>query len=283
MDVVIENEKWSGEGGRGRGVDPQQDLILGHLWLADALARRYRGRGMEAEELQQEARSALVEASQRFDPSVGAFAPFAAATISGMLKRCFRDHGWGVRPPRHLQQLSVQIGAEWSAVAQDVGHEPTRQDLATRLGQSALDIDQAVRAGQNYRTASLDDDSRPVVTAATVDPGFLACESRLLFDRLLPQLDESERRLIQWRFWDDRSQAEIAQDIGVSQMQVSRLLARALTHLRRLYADGDPALALPAASSRTRRRRAPRAATCSCQGASPEVVAETESAPASAA
>lgn len=278
------HEKRSGDGDRSQRVDSCQDLVLGHLWLADALARRYRGRGLEAEELQQEARSALVEAAQRFDPSVGAFAPFAATTVSGMLKRCFRDHGWGVRPPRHLQQLSVQIGAEWSDVAQDVGHEPTRQDLATRLGESALDIDQALRAGQNYRTASLDDDNRPVVTAATVDPGFLACESRLLLDRLLPQLEASERRLIRWRFWEDRSQAEIAQEIGVSQMQVSRLLARTLTRLRQLYADGDPTIALPAAGRQTRRRRQPTsAAACGCQGAPAELAAATDPAPASAA
>lgn len=284
VDVVIEKGTGRNEDAGDWQVEPPHELVLGHLWLADALARRYRGRGMEADELQQEARSALVEAAQRFDPSVGPFAPFAAATISGMLKRCFRDHGWGVRPPRHLQQLSVQIRSEWSAAAQDVGHEPTRHDLATRLGESALDIDLALRAGLNYRTASLDDDSRAVFSAASLDPGFLACESRLLLDRLLPQLEASERRLIRARFWDERSQTEIAQDLGVSQMQVSRLLVRALTHLRQLYADGDPTLALPAAASRPRRRRSPKSAqACACQGAPDEGSVDTDPAPASAA
>jgi RNA polymerase sigma-B factor len=169
-------------------------------------------------------------------------------------------------------------------VAQDTGREPNREDLATRLGHSTANIDLALRAGQNYRTASLDDDSRPVFAGAAVDPGLVACESRLLIDRLLLQLEASERRLIRWRFWDDRSQAEIAQDIGVSQMQVSRLLARALTHLRQLYADGDPALALTVASSRTRRRRSKQSsAACDCQGVPGEVVTGPGPAPASAA
>ncbi len=256
MSVEVREGAWSSDSADRAAEETRLSLVLSHLWLADALARRYRGRGVEADELEQEARSALVEAAHRFDPSVGAFAPFAAATVTGLLKRYFRDHGWSVRPPRHLQQLAVQIGAEWSAASQAAGREPTRGDLAARLGHSSADIDLARQASQNYRTASLDDDSRPVPPAAAVDPEFLRCESRLLIERLLPQLDQSDRELIRWRFWDDRSQADIAHDLGVSQMQVSRMLARALARLRRVYADGDTTLALPPAV-RSRRRRSP--------------------------
>lgn len=271
MSDVVQDVVWSDDSVDGTADAGRLALVLSHLWLADALARRYRGRGVETDELEQEARSALVEAAHRFDPAVGAFAPFAAATITGLLKRYFRDHGWSVRPPRHLQQLVVQIGAEWSAAAQDAGHEPTRADLAARLGQPAADIALAQHASQNYRTASLDDESRPVHPAATVDAELRRCESRLLVERLLPRLDESERRLIVWRFWDERSQAEIARDLGVSQMQVSRLLARALAHVRELYADGDPTLVLPPANRRARRRRSSSAAVCSCPEGDVEV------------
>ena len=245
----------------GAGEENRTQLVLEHLWLADALAGRYRGRGVEADDLQQVARCGLVEASHRFDPSIGAFGPFASTTITGVLKRHFRDHGWSVRPPRSLQQLSVQIGADWSAAAQDSGREPRREDFAARLGHPVIQIDRALHASQVYRVSSLDDERRPLRVVGYADRGFPQCESRMVVERLLPQLELSEQRLMTWRFWEDRTQAEIAHELGVSQMQASRLLSRTLTRLRELLATEPVPATTPGSSPRDGGARSTPAAT----------------------
>ncbi len=233
----------------GRAADAQTEpdhslqdrveLVLQHLWLSDTIARRFRGRGEDDEDLQQVARCALLEAANRYEPDKGSFPPFAGPTINGVLKRHFRDHGWVVRPPRQTQQLAVRITQQWSDIAQARGSVPTNQELADSLDESVSDIREARRASQGYRTVPLDSPASPATNAGVDDPGFDHCEARLLVQQTWALLSREERELLRMRFWEQRSQSDIAARIGTSQMQVSRLLSRVLDRLRRQLADDD--------------------------------------------
>jgi len=243
---------------RGENSDPEPtpdltSLVFEHLWLADAIARRFRGRGEEDEDLQQVARCALLEAAQRYDPAQGPFASYAGPTINGVLKRHFRDHGWVVRPPRQTQQLAVRITQQWSEVAQEHGNVPSDRDLADSLDESVTTIREARRAAQGYRTIPLDGASSPIAGTASEDPEFERCEARLLVDQTWRLLSDDERALLRMRFWERRSQSDIAARIGTSQMQVSRMLSRILARLRAQLDDRVETERSPAS---TRRRAA---------------------------
>jgi RNA polymerase sigma-B factor len=208
-------------------------LVLEHLWLADSIARRFRGRGEDDDDLQQVARCALLEAARRYDPAQGPFAPYASPTISGVLKRHFRDHGWVVRPPRQTQQLAVRITQQWSEVAQERGSLPSDRELADSLDETVTTIREARRASQGYRTVPIDGLTTTASSAAGDDPGFEQCEARVLVRQTWDLLSPEEQDLLWMRFWEQRSQSDIAAHIGTSQMQVSRLLSRTLTKLRK--------------------------------------------------
>ena len=212
------------------------DLALDHLWLADSIARRFRGRGEDDDDLTQVARCALLEAAQRYDPAQGPFPPYASPTISGVLKRHFRDHGWVVRPPRRTQQLAVRLTQQWSDVAQEHGTVPGDRELADSLDESLSSVREARRASQGYRTVPLDGLPSTPTTAAGDDPGYALCEARLLVRRAWSLLTTPEQDLLWMRFWEQRSQSDIAAVIGTSQMQVSRLLTRVLARLHELLA-----------------------------------------------
>lgn len=109
------------------------EVVVSHLWLADTIARRFSFRGEELEDLVQVARVGLVEACERFSPERGAFLAFAAPTITGVLKRHFRDHGWSIRPPRHAQEVAAEMWSQWPAIVQRLGRIPTGRDLADHL------------------------------------------------------------------------------------------------------------------------------------------------------
>lgn len=211
-----------------------QHLAIDHLWLADAISRRYLGRGEEADDLRQVARCGLIEAAARYDPAQGPFVAFAGPTISGVIKRHFRDHGWTVRPPRRTQQLTLRINQQWSAVAQQGRNLPSERDLAASLGESVADIREARSASQGYQCLSLDAESVPEAISGTSDPEFARSEAKMLVAQAWRSLDRAEQNLLYLRFWQDRSQSDIAERIGTSQMQVSRLLARSLAHIREL-------------------------------------------------
>lgn len=230
--------------------DASAELVLQHLWLSDTIARRFRGRGEDDDDLRQVARCALVEAAHRYEPDQGPFTPFAGPTISGVLKRHFRDHGWVVRPPRQTQQLAVRITQQWSDIAQEHGCVPTDQELADSLDESVSNIREARRASQGYRTVPLDGPTSPTVNAGVEDPGFDHCEARRLVQQAWELLSREERELLRMRFWEQRSQSDIAERIGTSQMQVSRLLARVLSRLRRQLAEDDCSCADPSTASR---------------------------------
>ena len=142
--------------GSGGGLDRSQ-LTVDHLWLADAIARRFHGRGEDDDDLRQVARCGLLEATRRYDPDRGPFGPYAASTISGVLKHHFRDHCWTVRPPRKAQQLAVRITQQWSAIAQQRRTVPGDRDLADGLDETVATIREARQASAGYRTVPLDE------------------------------------------------------------------------------------------------------------------------------
>src|SRR5215212_6313321 len=198
------------------------EVVTSHMWLAERLARQFLHRGEDEEDLIQVAYTGLVEACLRFDPHQGSFIGFAEPTITGVLKRHFRDHGWTVRPPRPTQELASVIWRQWPTLVQQMGSLPRAQDLAEELGAPVGAVQQARFASQGYSASSID---------AAMSRGICFCsdeteedidraEARLIIDEVLTQLNEDERRLIQLRYYEQRSQSEIAEEIGTSQMQV---------------------------------------------------------------
>jgi RNA polymerase sigma-B factor len=223
---------------RDAGPDERQqildEVVTSHLWLAETLSRRFVHRGEDEEDLLQVARTGLVEAAQRFDPEQGAFIAFAVPTITGVLKRHFRDHGWMVRPPRRTQELASGIWQQWPALVQSMGAIPSPRDLARQLDESVGAVQQARFASHCYSPTSLEAAvSRGMhFTSAESQEELDRTEVRLIINRALDQLTDCERQLLWYRFFEQRSQADIAAIIGTSQMQVSRLLCRVLSKLR---------------------------------------------------
>ncbi len=210
------------------------EVVTSHLWLAEKLARQFLHRGEDEEDLVQVAYTGLVEACLRFDPHQGSFVGFAEPTITGVLKRHFRDHGWTVRPPRPTQELASIIWRRWPTLVQEMGTLPCAKDLAQELGASVSAIQQARMASEGYTASSIDAAmSRGVCFCSSeADEDIDRTEARLIIDRAIAELDESERQLIWLRYFEQRSQSDIAHQLGISQMQVSRLLSRLLLKLR---------------------------------------------------
>ena len=132
------------------------EVITSHLWLAEKLARQFRHRGVDDDDLVQVARTGLVEACLRFDPHQGSFVGFAEPTINGVLKRHFRDHGWTVRPPRPTQELAASIWRRWPSLVQEMGSLPCTQDLADELGAPVDAVQQARMASEGYSALSIE-------------------------------------------------------------------------------------------------------------------------------
>jgi RNA polymerase sigma-B factor len=223
------------------------EVVTSHLWLAQTLARRFTHRGEDDEDLLQVACTGLVQASQRFDPHQGSFVGFAVPTITGVLKRHFRDCGWVVRPPRQTQELASIMWRQWPTVAQQMGAMPRARDLAEELGEPVRAVQQADFASQGYSASSIDAAMCRGICFCSyeTDEDIDRTEARLIIDEAVAQLDDDERRLIQLRFFEQRSQSAIAEEIGTSQMQVSRLLSRLLIKMRTIIVAPQ---SLPAAS-----------------------------------
>ena len=223
------------------------EVVLSHRWLAETLARRFSHRGEDEEDLLQVASTGLVEACQRFDPHQGSFVGFAVPTITGVLKRHFRDHGWAVRPPRPTQELASIIWRRWPTLVQEMGSVPGVQDLAAELGEPVGAVQQARFASQGYSASSIEAAmSRGIwFCSSQADEDIDRTEARMIIDQAMAQLTDCERQLLRLRFYEQRSQAEIAQELGTSQMQISRLLSRLLAKMRVIIGIWD---SLPAAS-----------------------------------
>ena len=225
---------------RQRLVD---EIVLLNLPVARSLALRYRERGVALEDLMQVAALGLVKAANGFDAERGTdFMAYAAPTIIGEIKRHFRDTGWAVRPPRRLQELRTRVAATTQSLSQESGRSPTVKELAAALRVSEEDVVEAMVSSNGYATASLDappdgESGSWADTVADPDSTLATTPDRLALQQVLARLPERERRILALRFFADKTQSEIGAEIGVTQMQVSRLLSRALRRLREELED----------------------------------------------
>ncbi len=217
----------------------RDDIVGAQVGLAEYLARRFKNRGEPIEDLIQVALLGLLKAVERFDPSRGLeFSTFATPTIVGELKRHFRDKGWAVRVPRRVQELHLRLGSVVSILSQELGRSPTIGEIAQSAAVSEEEVLEAIEAGHAYRFTSLDapsgnDDEMSLSTElGAEDQGLIDSEHRVTLSPLIAQFPPRERMILHLRFFEGLTQSEIAARLGISQMHVSRLLARALAQLR---------------------------------------------------
>jgi len=225
----------------------RDELAVRFLPLARRLARRYAQREEPFDDVLQVACLGLVQAIDRFDPARGvAFSSFAVPTILGEVRRHFRDRTWAVRVPRDLQELTLRVSREVEALSIELNRRPTVPELAHHVGTGEEQVLEALRAGEAYRATSLDtpccrgEDTTVGQLLGDDDIGFDRAEDRATLGPLLGTLSERERRVLRMRFQEDLTQARIGTAIGVSQMQVSRILRQAVGRLR-LAAEAPPA------------------------------------------
>lgn len=223
-----------------RDPEIRRELIEAHLGLAQHLARRYVNRGEPLDDLVQVGSMALVKAVERFDPSREVeFSTYATHTIVGELKRHFRDKGWAVRAPRRLQELYLRLNQAIAGLSQQLGRSPSIAELAAEVGVTTEEALEALEAGQAYRFASLDAPSREdedgegmSARLGELDPGLVTAEDRAILEPLMAILAPREQAILRLRFFGGLTQSDIAKRLGISQMHVSRLLARAVAELR---------------------------------------------------
>jgi RNA polymerase sigma-B factor len=223
-----------------RDASVRDQLIEAHLGLAEYLARRFSNRGEPMDDLVQVASVGLVKAVDRFDPERAVeFSTYATHTIVGELKRHFRDKGWAVRAPRRMQELYLRLGKLVSAMSQEMGRSPTIPELAAEAQVSEEEVLEALEAGQAYRFTSLDapapgdEDSESLAShLGEEDPELVDAEHRAALSPLIAKLPQREQTILHLRFFEGLTQSEIAAQLGISQMHVSRLLARSLAQLR---------------------------------------------------
>lgn len=214
----------------------RNELVEEHVRLAEFLARRFSHRGESPDDLRQVALVGLLKAVERFEPDRGLqFSSFATPTITGELKRHFRDHGWAVRVPRRVQELHLELDRTVNDLSQELGRPPTPAEIALRTGVLEEDVLESMEAGSLYRLASIDagraDDesgTSPAQRLGELDAELLAVDDRVAVGEMLAVLPERERRIVYLRFFEGLTQTEIATRVGISQMHVSRLLARSL-------------------------------------------------------
>lgn len=229
----------------------REDIVRMCLPLAEHIARRFAGRGEAFDDLHQIARLGLVQAVDRFDVSRGSsFLSFAVPTVMGEVRRHFRDRTWSVRVPRRLKEIQQLIGPATDTLAQRLGRMPTARELAAELDVELTEITQALVASNGYQAGSLDAGSRDndddgssraaVETLGAEEPCYRLLEDAMAVRPLIAALPERERQVLVMRFFENRTQAQIAERLGVSQMQISRILAKTLKTLRE-RALGDDA------------------------------------------
>jgi RNA polymerase sigma-B factor len=218
----------------------REELVRSYLPLARTIARRYESRRVPVEDLMQVAAIGLMKAIDRYEPERGiAFSSYAVPTMVGEVQRHFRDHTWGVRPPRELQERAQRVMNASRELGAELGRPPTAGELATRLQLTLEQVVDALQACEARDVSSLDrprsagDDAEGTVgeTMGGEDPGFARVEAGATADLLMRVLDEREREILRLRFQEDLTQAEIGERIGCSQMHVSRLVRGALGKL----------------------------------------------------
>lgn len=226
--------------------DPQREalrarIIARCLPLADHVARKFAGRGEPLDDLAQVGRVGLVHAVDRFDAARGSpFLSFAIPTIMGEIRRHFRDNTWAMRVPRRVKEIHLRLGPTIDTLSQRLGRSPTAKEIAAELEVDPGEITQALIAGNAYQPSSIDapspagGDVEPTLldSLGATEPRYDRVEESLAIGPLVAKLPERERQVLTMRFFDSMTQTQIAQRLGISQMHVSRILAKTLAYLR---------------------------------------------------
>jgi RNA polymerase sigma-B factor len=219
----------------------RDQLIEQYMSLVRSLARRYAYRGEQLDDLVQIGAIGLIKAIDRFDLDRGVeLTTYATPNIIGEIKRHFRDKGWSVRVPRGLQELSVQLSRLVEQLTVQLGRSPTIAEIAKEAGVEEEQVLEALESGRAYSSVSLsagsigdeDGDLDPLETLGTEEHEYEVSEDRAVLEPGFRVLDERERRILHLRFFEGLTQSQIAQQIGISQMHVSRLIRRALEKIR---------------------------------------------------
>lgn len=225
-------------------------LIEDHRWLALHCARRFAGKGEPLDDLIQVAMLGVLKAVERFDPDYGAtFATFAVPTITGELRRHFRDTTWAVHVPRRSRDLQHTVKVAVGELGHAFGRSPTAGEVAEHAGVAVEDVLDALEAARCYRKAPLpaagDDDEGDIDNIGDHDRGIDAVDARVTIDALLRVLPARDRRIVELRYMSGLTQSQIATLVGVSQVQVSRLLRASLAKLNRALDDAQGATLAP--------------------------------------
>jgi RNA polymerase sigma-B factor len=223
----------------------RDEIVLLNLPLAQSIARRYRKRGVEFDDLAQVAYLGLVKAVDRYDPHSGShFLAFAVPTMTGEVKRFFRDYGWAIRPTRRIQEVQHAIATSEPELTQILGRSPTVPELADEIGVDKVHVTEALASDGYFNLASLDmptglpDSSRSLADGVGEDESHLrGVENHELLAPALEKLSQREKRMLWLRFEKGWQQKQIAADLDISQMQVSRLLSTLMQRLRKELSD----------------------------------------------
>jgi RNA polymerase sigma-B factor len=232
-------------------LQAREQLIEQYMSLVRSLARRYSYRGEQLEDLVQIGAIGLIKAIDRFDLDRGVeLTTYATPNIIGEIKRHFRDKGWAVRVPRGLQELNVQLSRLVEQLTVQLARSPTIPELAKAAGVEEEEVLEALESGRAYTSLSLsvgggggdDDDLDPLESLGTVEHQYEVSEDRAVLAPGFKALDERERKILQLRFFDGLTQSQIAQQVGISQMHVSRLIRRSLEKIRETIAEDEESL-----------------------------------------
>ncbi len=218
----------------------EDEVIRVNMAVASDIARRYHGRGIPAEDIDQVAYLGLIKAVRGFDSTVGDdFLSYAVPTLRGEIRRYFRDSGWTVRPPRSVQEVQARVTQADAELTQRLGRSPRPAEIAVHLDEPITLVVDALSASGCFTPVSLDAPrpdgetvESPIDRMGDLDPAFASAEARLALRPLMASLPTRDRRIIELRYFENRTQAEIGAEVGVSQEQVSRLLGGILRKLR---------------------------------------------------
>jgi RNA polymerase sigma-B factor len=233
-------------------LQAREQLIEQYMSLVRSLARRYSYRGEQLEDLVQIGSIGLIKAIDRFDLERRVeLTTYATPNIIGEIKRHFRDKGWSVRVPRGLQELNVQLSRLVEQLTVQLGRSPTIPELAKAAGVEEEEVLEALESGRAYTSLSLsvgggggdDDDLDPLESLGTEEHQYEVSEDRALLAPGFKALDQRERQILQLRFFEGLTQSQIAQQVGISQMHVSRLIRRSLEKIRETIAADEESLA----------------------------------------
>ncbi len=233
-------------------LQAREKLIEQYMSLVRSLARRYAYRGEQLDDLVQIGAIGLIKAIDRFDINRGVeLTTYATPNIIGEIKRHFRDKGWAVRVPRGLQELNVQLSKLMDSLTVQLGRSPTIPELAKAAGVEEEQVLEALESGRAYTSLSLsaggggdDDELDPLESLGTEEHQYEVSEDRAVLAPGFKALDPRERMILQLRFFDGLTQSQIAQQVGISQMHVSRLIRRSLEKIRETIAADEETLTL---------------------------------------